>query len=89
MPLYPLGISRSRDVPDVPQQAAGGRQHALEPGRRVGLRFHRRTAPGRPPDAACQCSGGHSSPHLRVAGAVRACLARRSRNPGSAVPAAA
>jgi len=21
MPLYPLGISRSRDVPDVPQQA--------------------------------------------------------------------
>ena len=39
MPLYPLGISRRRDVPSVPKQAAGSDRRALEPGGELACAF--------------------------------------------------
>ena len=76
MPLYPLGISRSRDIQSVPKQSAGAVDMKWSLAGRAGLRFHRRSAPCRPTDASCGRFGSDPSPHQRVAGPIRRGFAR-------------
>ena len=62
---------------------------ALESCGRVGLRFHRRTAPSRPTEAPCHRPRCNPSPNLRAAGAIRDCVARRNRDSSHAATIAA
>ena len=51
MPLYPLGISRRRDVAERARADGRFRRRRLEPCGRAGMRLHRCTASGRHADA--------------------------------------